>query len=421
MVNSSKIADAMLAESGARLASPDVHQATIDIQADLLRAKDAEIARLNSALRLVQKDLGGEYIAAARKEAVSDLHAAVPEALQLLSDVFDAWENGDACYEGGDYDGSYLGMAFRLDDDVFKRCCDLLNRTNPPRNAAPIVSPTESEIIIETAYGPINALTDNGFDVNVQPVASLQEQAQTDLSKRLRETAKTPAAKMHLYSQIMCQAADEIDRYYNGMLAWKKTAEKKDADYREEVTRAVDARCAARAAQSQAVIAPVTPRHVEEIKDILLWPVTEDDARTARDMLQSLHFDLSMAEDATPPAPPAPLMTDADIAGLYHASQGQPLREQDADRVRKMARAVEHFLVASPTAGSVELPGDWGLEYDKWSLPGTIRLNSPKWGGCFLTEPKPSDIALPALIYRLLADMLERPATASVEQARDGA
>jgi hypothetical protein len=40
----------------------------------------------------------------------------------------------------------------------------------------------------------------------------------------------------------------------------------------------------------------ITPKHIEEISDVLLWPVTEDDARTARDMLQSLHFDLSMAE-----------------------------------------------------------------------------------------------------------------------------
>lgn len=41
---------------------------------------------------------------------------------------------------------------------------------------------------------------------------------------------------------------------------------------------------------------PVTPKAIEEIKDLLLWPVTEDDARAARDMLQSIHFDISMAD-----------------------------------------------------------------------------------------------------------------------------
>jgi len=52
---------------------------------------------------------------------------------------------------------------------------------------------------------------------------------------------------------------------------------------------------------STAGAVPVTPQHIEQIKDLLLPPVTEDDARTARDLLQSLHFDLSMAQqDATP-------------------------------------------------------------------------------------------------------------------------
>lgn len=51
-----------------------------------------------------------------------------------------------------------------------------------------------------------------------------------------------------------------------------------------------------RIVEAQPAMPTVTPKHIEEIKDILLWPVTEDDARTARDMLQSLHFDLSMVE-----------------------------------------------------------------------------------------------------------------------------
>jgi hypothetical protein len=66
------------------------------------------------------------------------------EAVQLLSAVFDAWENGDPCYEDPETQGGYLGMAFRLDDDVFNRCCALLNRLNPPRNAA-LASPAVSQ------------------------------------------------------------------------------------------------------------------------------------------------------------------------------------------------------------------------------------------------------------------------------------
>lgn len=58
------------------------------------------------------------------------------EAVRLLGLVFDAWENGVPCHEDGEPDGAYLGMAFRLDDEVFHACCNLLNRLNPPRNAA---------------------------------------------------------------------------------------------------------------------------------------------------------------------------------------------------------------------------------------------------------------------------------------------
>ena len=59
------------------------------------------------------------------------------EAIILLSAVFDAWENGTDCTEDRDGEGAYLGMAFQLNDDIFHRCCNLLNRVNPPRNASP--------------------------------------------------------------------------------------------------------------------------------------------------------------------------------------------------------------------------------------------------------------------------------------------
>src|ERR1044072_7433547 len=63
---------------------------------------------------------------------------------------------------------------------------------------------------------------------------------------------------------------------------------------------------------------------------------------------------------------------------------------------------------ATPSTGSVAaaLPGDWTAEWDTYSAPGTIRLHSPKWGGAFLGEPKSGDIALPAIVYRLLAEIL---------------
>lgn len=50
----------------------------------------------------------------------------------------------------------------------------------------------------------------------------------TDISKRLRAYADERAIAAH-YADLMRVAADEIERYYGGMLNWKATAEAKDA------------------------------------------------------------------------------------------------------------------------------------------------------------------------------------------------
>lgn len=72
---------------------------------------------------------------AAAQHAESGAQAG-DEAVELLAAVFDAWENGIDCYEYPESNAGYLGMAFKLDGDVFQRCVDLLNRENPPRNVA---------------------------------------------------------------------------------------------------------------------------------------------------------------------------------------------------------------------------------------------------------------------------------------------
>ena len=107
----------------------------------------------------------------AAPQAVQEPMADIPEALQLLSDVFDAWENGIPCNEE---DGGYIGMAFQIDDDVFHRCCNLLNRRNPPRNATPIptsAQPVQPAIMTNTmheaVYRAIDKLDDDGDEHGV--------------------------------------------------------------------------------------------------------------------------------------------------------------------------------------------------------------------------------------------------------------
>lgn len=52
------------------------------------------------------------------------------------------------------------------------------------------------------------------------------DQAPTDLSKRLRDAATADVA--YLMARLLVGAADEIERYYGGMMAWKRAAEAKD-------------------------------------------------------------------------------------------------------------------------------------------------------------------------------------------------
>lgn len=65
--------------------------------------------------------------------------------------------------------------------------------------------------------------------------APAQAAAPTDLSKQLRDITKDAGTGVYLSvrPQMLNAAAEEIERYYGGMMAWKKTAEKKDRDWNE--------------------------------------------------------------------------------------------------------------------------------------------------------------------------------------------
>ena len=90
----------------------------------------------------------------------------------------------------------------------------------------------------------------------------------TDLAKRLRDIASD--STVFTFSPVtqgqLRAAAEEIDRYYNGMMAWKKTAETKDRKLSNEIAGRVSDRIAARAAlASLAESAPVVGTGAFEI------------------------------------------------------------------------------------------------------------------------------------------------------------
>lgn len=85
--------------------------------------------------------------------------------------------------------------------------------------------------------------------------ANVNEQSQTqqptDLSKQLREYAADSGYSHNDYADTMLAAASEIERYYGGMMAWKKTAETKDRKLSQEIENRISERCAARLVASQ--------------------------------------------------------------------------------------------------------------------------------------------------------------------------
>ncbi len=67
-------------------------------------------------------------------------------------------------------------------------------------------------------------------DRRAQPAPTVQAEPRrsTDLSRKLRAIATMPFSPADFV--LFTQAADEIERYYGGMLNWKATADDKDVE-----------------------------------------------------------------------------------------------------------------------------------------------------------------------------------------------
>jgi hypothetical protein len=82
----------------------------------------------------------------------------------------------------------------------------------------------------EVDYGDVKATAAWNSRTAPVPAASAQALKNTDLSKRLRESATGgKLAHTNVSNFLLHAAADEIERYYSGMMNWKATAEAKDA------------------------------------------------------------------------------------------------------------------------------------------------------------------------------------------------
>ena len=59
------------------------------------------------------------------------LRIDLKESVDLLTAIFDEYEDGPACYEHPDECGGFIGVAVNIDRANFDRCVAILNRLNP--------------------------------------------------------------------------------------------------------------------------------------------------------------------------------------------------------------------------------------------------------------------------------------------------
>lgn len=97
--------------------------------------------------------------------------------IALLRTMFDLYENGVDCYEDPDDMSNYLGKAFRLDDETFDACVNILNFPSASPQAAAIpegwqlvpIDPTP-EMLKEICL--IEQFSDNALTVRYQAMLS---------------------------------------------------------------------------------------------------------------------------------------------------------------------------------------------------------------------------------------------------------
>ncbi|MFY4027175.1 hypothetical protein ACOTI1_24250 [Achromobacter xylosoxidans] len=108
--------------------------------------------RLRDNADLDEAEHGNARVVQLERDAADEIErlrapVADERALDLLDTLFTAYENGTPCYEEPDSQGGYLGMAFRIDDDTFRACADLLNKERPRTAGALASAPVAGEAV----------------------------------------------------------------------------------------------------------------------------------------------------------------------------------------------------------------------------------------------------------------------------------
>ncbi|WP_053497105.1 hypothetical protein [Achromobacter xylosoxidans] len=146
-------------------------------------------------------------------DALSQLRAPVADerALDLLDTLFTAYESGTPCYEEPDSQGGYLGMAFRIDDDTFRACADLLNKHRPRAALASAPVPVLKDWRIDTsAGGPILVYKDCSVIESAQAEYVLRLIAADQASAPVAEEAKVQIEYLDMDNHRLRRALQKL-------------------------------------------------------------------------------------------------------------------------------------------------------------------------------------------------------------------
>ncbi|MDH0520828.1 hypothetical protein [Achromobacter xylosoxidans] len=316
-------------------------------------------------------------------DALSKLRAPVADerALDLLDTLFTAYESGTPCYEEPDSQGGYLGMAFRIDDDTFRACADLLNKHRP---RAALASAPVADERAAVAYLDLGAggYMDVGTDLTDEQLAALP--------KGRHMLAIIGTHGVNGYAPASASVADAWQQY---ALLGETTAEQVCKRLDEEVTRrTVDAmRRSDDAQESRDEIerlraalasAPVADRQrLRELVDVVWNEATESTAvpdtpwadRLIDKVFPSLAASAPVAGEAQPSRQ---TLLDA----IWRHGNARAMAEHNIayrDEVRNTADALIALFDAAPQAGAenaLMAPADVAqlvaFIFDRFGQPG---------------------------------------------------
>lgn len=140
------------------------------------------------------------------------------------------WERPDECSIES-LKGALGRTPYGRPVDIGNYAMMLWNRAQPA-----VAAPTDKQAMsYEDMMALVNASPAIASGLPLAPAPLEAHPIPTDLSKRLRAIVQgaPPFVKVALPRELLVEAADEIDRYHGGMVAWKTTAEEKDAEFAE--------------------------------------------------------------------------------------------------------------------------------------------------------------------------------------------